>query len=66
MAFSLSASVTAETIDAYLTYMERVGGESFEAYSLFVMSLASNDQKVGMACRNQKFTKACAHLGRYF
>mgnify|MGYP003630679953 CR=1 FL=1 len=66
MAFSLSASVNEETIDAYLTYMERVGGESFEAYSLFVMSLASNDQKVGMACRNQKFTKACASLGKYF
>ena len=66
MSFSLAASVTDETLDAYLTYMERVGGESFEAHSLFIMSLASNDQKVGMACRNQRFTKACAAMGKYF
>ena len=66
MSFSLAASVTDETLDAYLTYMERVGVESFEAHSLFIMSLASNDQKVGMACRNQRFTKACAAMGKYF
>lgn len=66
MSFSLAASVTDETLDAYLTYMERVGGESFEAHSLFIMSLASNDQKVGMACRNQRFTKSCAAMGKYF
>lgn len=66
MAFSLAASVNDETIDAYLSYMERVGEVSFEAHSLFIMSIASNDRKVGMACRNQKFTKACASLGKYF
>jgi hypothetical protein len=66
MAFSLAATADVDNLEAYMTYMGRVGEVSFEAYSLFVMSLASNDQKVGMACRSQAFTKACASLGKYF
>jgi hypothetical protein len=39
---------------------------SFEAHALFVTSLASNRAKVGMACKNRKFTAAAAKLGKYF
>lgn len=66
MAFSLAASIEADTVDAYVTYMERLSEQSFEAYTMFIMTVASNSNTVGMACRNQKFTAACAKLGKYF
>lgn len=66
MAFMLVGRVTAENLDAVMTYVSRVKAVSFEAHSLFVMTLATNESKVGMACRNREFTKACADLGKYF
>jgi hypothetical protein len=66
LAFMLAARVDAESLDAVMTYAERVGEQSFEAYALFVTSLASNKAKVGMACRNRKFTASAAKLGKYF
>jgi hypothetical protein len=42
--------------------MERT---SAEAHALFVLTLASNKTKVGMACRNRDFTKQAAALGKY-
>lgn len=64
LAFMLASRVDADNIDAVMTYAERI--PSFEAYSLFVSTLAGNKSKVGMACRNRKFTQACAGLGKYF
>jgi len=64
LAFSLSARVTEDDLDAVMVYAERI--PSFEAYSLFVSSLAGNKSKVGMACRNRRFTAAAARLGKYF
>tara|TARA_R110000796_G_scaffold191515_1_gene308219 strand:+ start:46 stop:1128 length:1083 start_codon:yes stop_codon:yes gene_type:complete len=66
MSFMLVGRVTAETMDAVMTYVNRIKAVSFEAHSLFVMTLATNESKVGMACRNREFTKACAELGKYF
>ena len=65
-AFMLVGRVTAENLDAVMTYANRIKDVSFEAYSLFIMTLATNEGKVGMACRNREFTKACADLGKYF
>jgi hypothetical protein len=47
-----------------MTYINR--WESFEAKTLFITTLASNRAKVGMACANREFTKACAAAGKYF
>jgi hypothetical protein len=66
LAFMLASRVDAETIDSVMVYAERMGEQSFEAFALFVTSLASNKAKVGMACRNRKFTAAAAKLGKYF
>jgi hypothetical protein len=49
-----------------MDYAERMGNQSFEAHALFITSLATNKAKVGMACRNRKFTAAAAKLGKYF
>lgn len=66
LSFMMAGRVTAETMDSVMDYAERVGQQSFEAYALFVSSLASNRNKVGMACKNMKFTKAAAKLGKFF
>lgn len=64
MAFSLAARVNAENITEVMTYVGRF--ESFEASTLFLTQLASNKAKVGMACKNAKFTAACAKVGKFF
>jgi hypothetical protein len=64
LAFMLANRVTADDLDAVMVYAERI--PSFEAYSLFVSSLAGNKSKVGMACKNRRFTTAAAKLGKYF
>lgn len=64
LAFMLAGRVTEDDLDAVMVYAERM--PSFEAYSLFVSSLAGNKSKVGMACRNRRFTTAAAKLGKYF
>ena len=66
LSFMIAARVDKDTLDAVMEYADRVGNESFEAYTLFVSSLASNRNKVGMACANRKFTQAAAKLGKYF
>jgi len=66
LAFMLAGRVTETTMDAVMEYADRMGVESFEAYSLFVMSVATNKAKVGMACKNRKFTAAAAKLGKFF
>ena len=66
LAFMLASRVDAETIDSVMVYAERMGEQSFEAHALFITSLATNKAKVGMACRNRKFTAAAAKLGKYF
>lgn len=64
LAFMLSSRVTAETMDAVMTYVTR--WTHFEAHALFITSLAGNRNKVGMACKNRQFTQAAAKLGKYF
>jgi hypothetical protein len=66
MAFMLAGKVTEDTMDAVMEYAHRMSAESFEAHALFVMSLATNTAKVGMACRNRSFTTAAAKLGKFF
>jgi hypothetical protein len=66
LAFMLAGRVDADTLDPVMEYAERLSNASFEAHALFVTSLASNRNKVGMACRNRKFTAAAAKLGKYF
>jgi hypothetical protein len=66
LAFMLAGRVDADTLDPVMEYAERLSTASFEAHALFVTSLASNRNKVGMACRNRKFTAAAAKLGKYF
>jgi hypothetical protein len=66
LSFMLAGRVDADNLDAVMTYAERVSEQSFEAHALFVTALASNKAKVGMACRNRKFTAAAAKLGKYF
>jgi hypothetical protein len=66
LSFMLAGRVDADSLDSVMTYAERVGEQSFEAHALFVTALASNKAKVGMACRNRKFTAAAAKLGKYF
>jgi hypothetical protein len=64
MSFMLAGRATPETLNATMTYINR--WESFEAKTLFITTLASNKAKVGMACANREFTKACAVAGKYF
>lgn len=64
LAFMLAGRVNADTMDAVMAYTAR--WKSFEANALFISTLASNKSKVGMACRNRKFTEAAAKLGKYF
>ena len=66
MAFLLAGRVQAETMDPVMEYAERMGKESFEAHSLFIMTLATNKSKVNMACRNRNFTTAASKLGKFF
>jgi hypothetical protein len=64
MAFMLAGRAEASNLNATMTYINR--WESFEAKTLFITTLASNRAKVGMACANREFTKACAVAGKYF
>jgi len=64
LSFMLAGRVTETTLDAVMDYAGRI--PSFEAHALFITSLASNKSKVGMACRNRKFTQAASKLGKYF
>lgn len=64
LAFMLSSRATADTMDAIMEYTNR--WTHFEAFALFVTSLASNKSKVGMACKCRAFTQAAAKLGKYF
>lgn len=66
LAFMLAGRVDADNLDPVMEYAERISNTSFEAHALFVTSLASNRAKVGMACKNRKFTAAAAKLGKYF
>jgi hypothetical protein len=64
MSFMLAGRAEASNLDATMTYINR--WDSFEAKTLFITTLASNRAKVGMACANREFTKACAVAGKYF
>ena len=66
LAFMLAGRVNEDDLDAVMVYADRLGQISFEAYSLFMSSLAGNKAKVGMACKNRKFTAAAAKIGKYF
>lgn len=66
LAFMLAGRVDADNLDPVMEYAERISNTSFEAHALFITSLASNRNKVGMACKNHKFTAAAAKLGKYF
>lgn len=66
MAFSLAGRCKPEDLDAVMTYVNRWENESFEALTLFVMTLAGNSNKVGWACRNRAYTAQAAKLGRFF
>jgi len=66
LTFMLAGRVTAETMSPVMEYHERIGQHSFEANSLFIMTLATNKSKMGMACSNRAFTAAAAKLGKFF
>ena len=66
LAFMLAGRVSEDTLDAVMDYADRIATQSFESHALFITSLATNKHKVGLACRNRKFTAAAAKLGRYF
>jgi hypothetical protein len=66
LAFMLAGRVDDKTLNPVMDYAERMSNESFEAHALFITSLASNRNKVGMACMNRKFTAHAAKLGKYF
>lgn len=63
--FMLVGRVEADTLDAVMEYVSRVGEQSFEAHTLFIATLASG-KKVAMACRNRAFTMQAAKCGKYF
>lgn len=64
MAFSLAARATEDNIEAVMTYSNRF--DSFEAQALFLTTLASNKNKVGMACKCSAFTRTAAKFGKFF
>ena len=64
MSFKLAATATPETLDAFITYVDR--WKSFEAATLFINSLASSESKVRFCVKNRAFTQKCAKLGKYF
>lgn len=64
LAFSLAARADADNMDALMEYVGR--WDSFEASTLFIATLASNKNKVGMACKFRSFTQAAAKVGKYF
>jgi hypothetical protein len=66
MAFMLAGRVNENNIPQVMTYAERLSTESFEAHALFVTTVASNKDKIIMACRHHPFTTACAKLGKFF
>jgi hypothetical protein len=66
LAFMLAGRVDADTLDPVMDYAERLSNASFEAHALFITALCSNKGKVGMACKNRKFTAHAAVLGKYF
>lgn len=66
MAFMLAGRVQEDTLDAVITYTARWEDDSFEGYTLFIHSLASNAKKVGFACANRRMTAAMARVGKFF
>lgn len=64
MAFMLAGRVTAETMDAVMTYVAR--WDNFEAKALCLSTLAANPAKVGIACKNRTFTGMAAEYGKFF
>jgi hypothetical protein len=64
LSFMLAGRVSEANLDAVMQYSERI--PSFEAHALFITTLASNKAKVGMACKNRRFTQAASKLGKYF
>ena len=64
LAFSLAARADEKNLEAIMAYVERF--EQFEATALFVSTLASNKNKVGMACKDRAFTKKCSEIGKFF
>lgn len=64
MAFSLASRANAENLSAIMTYVGRF--ESFEASTLFLTQMASSKAKVGFACKNAAFSRACASVGKFF
>lgn len=64
MAFKLASTCTPETLDPFMTYVDR--WESFEAATLFVTSVASSESKVRFAAKNRAFTTKCGKLGKFF
>lgn len=64
MAFMLAGRVKAETFDPVMEYVNR--WESFEAQALFLTTIASNPNKVGMAVRCRAFTSAASKIGKFF
>jgi len=64
MAFRLAANATAETLDAVMEYADRI--ESFEAKTLFMVTLASNTSKQRWAVANKTFIEECRKIGKYF
>ena len=64
MAFKLAALADKDNLERMLTYTDR--WTSFEASTLFISTLATNPQKVGMAVLCKGFTDRAAKLGKYF
>lgn len=65
MSFMLAGRVNEDTLPAVMTYTDRMAQTHAEPHALFILTLASNKSKVGMACRNREFTKQAAALGKY-
>lgn len=64
MAFKLAAIADKDNLENILAYTDR--WTSFEASTLFISTLATNPQKVGMAVLVKGFTDRAAKLGKYF
>ena len=64
VAFLCAGRVKADTMDAVMQYVER--WQCMEAVALFLSSVASNRDKVSMACMNRAFTRMAAQYGKLF
>lgn len=66
LAFMLAGRCEADSLDAVMTYMNRIGTTNFEAQALFTAQLAGNPRKITWACKNRAFTTSCSKFGKYF